>query len=103
MKKLVLVISLFTYQCSQTSINNQLQTYRGYDERKLCMSYLQAPSYNIWQEERLQVINEKNFNCEKYVGEAQLRLQQRELTRQRMSTPTCVSRRIGDIVHTSCY
>jgi hypothetical protein len=47
------------------------------NERDLCMSYLLASTGNVWQEERLQVIDEKSYDCNKYIPEAELRLGKR--------------------------
>ena len=41
------------------------------------MGYLMAATGNIWQGERLQVINEKNYDCNKYIPEAELRIGKR--------------------------
>ena len=78
MKKFFLFIfcPIILSACIPT-VEESLAKYRSYNERELCMSYLMASTGNIWQEERLQVIGEKNYDCNKYIPEAELRLNKR--------------------------
>ena len=62
---------------SCASVDEVLSDYRSMNERELCMSYLMASTGNIWQSERLQVIDEKSYDCNKYIPEAELRLGKR--------------------------
>jgi len=78
MKKYILIFVLpFLLSACIPSTNEVLSEYRTKSERDLCMSYLLASTGNIWQSERLQVINEKNYDCNKYIPEAELRLGKR--------------------------
>ena len=77
MKKFLFIIMVpfFLYSCA--SVDEVLSDYRSQNERQLCMGYLMAATGNIWQGERLQVINEKNYDCNKYIPEAELRIGKR--------------------------
>ena len=76
MKKILSLLFISGILSSCASTEDTLAMYRSYDERKLCMSFFMHPRSNIWQETRLQVIREKNYDCNKYIAEAQLRLGQ---------------------------
>ena len=78
MKKYIFIIIIpFFLSACIPSTNEVLSEYRAKSERDLCMSYLLASTGNIWQSERLQVINEKSYDCNKYIPEAELRLGKR--------------------------
>jgi len=72
------MVPFFLSSCaSVASVDEVLSDYRSQNERQLCMGYLMATTGNIWQGERLQVINEKNYDCNKYIPEAELRIGKR--------------------------
>jgi hypothetical protein len=77
MKKIFFIILLPFLLSSCASVDERLSDYRSMNERELCMSYLLASTGNVWQEERLQVIDEKSYDCNKYIPEAELRLGKR--------------------------
>ena len=78
MKKYIFIIIIpFLLSACIPSTDEVLSSYRAKSERTLCMDYLLASTGNIWQSERLQVINEKSYDCNKYIPEAELRLGKR--------------------------
>ena len=81
MKKFIIIFLLGCLLSSCASRDEKISKYRSWDERKLCMSFLLNENSNIWQDERLMVIEEKGHNCDRYIPEANLRINQRKQSR----------------------
>jgi hypothetical protein len=74
----VILLLFFLSSCaSQETIDETLSNYRTKSERRLCLDYLLSSRGNVWQGERLQVINEKNYDCDKYIPAAELEISKR--------------------------
>ena len=81
--RLIIIVTLASfslYSCGGMEAwrESNIEKYQQMSPKKLCLSYLTAHTDNIWQDERNDVIEQRNIDCSPYIEEARLIIEKKK-------------------------